>query len=131
MQHPHRSLLALCFAGLAFLVLFHSLAIRAVYPAYVGTVASLSPLLAGFWAVGIVAAFRGVARLAPVLALGFFAAMGYGLLLLAGGSSALLAACFFVVALVGQVTLGRIYLSSLPRRSEEEGEVVPGVRLRA
>lgn len=131
MQHPHRSLLALCFAGLAFLVLFHALVMRAVYPSYTGTISSLSPLLAGFWAVGIVAAFRGAVRLVPVLALGFFAAMGYGLLLLAGGSSALLSAGFFLVALFGQATLGRIYLSSLPRRNEEEREVVSGLRMRA
>ena len=133
MSHTHRSLTALAFAGLAFLAFFHGLSVRAVYPTYTSTVLSLSPVLAGFWAVSVVAAWRGEARLAPVLALGFFAAMGYGLLLRAGGSSWLLSFLFCTLALAGEVALGRLYLRGLPRRGEEgvEKEVVPGVRLRA
>lgn len=138
MQHPDRSLQfinlmvplsALCFAGLAFLAFFHALVMKAVYPHFGPTMQAYSPLLAGFWAVGIVAAWNGERRLAPVLALGFFAAMGYGLYLLAGGASLLVVAAFFAMALAGEYALARLYLRSLPRQEEEE--VLPGVRLRA
>lgn len=123
MQHTHRSFAALCFAGLAFLTLFHALSVRSVYPAYAGSFLGYSPLLAALFAAGLFGAWRGDVRLAPVLALGFFAAMGYGLFLLVGGASRVLVAAFFTFALAGQVALGRLFLGWAPRA--EEREVVP------
>jgi hypothetical protein len=120
----YRSLLCLSLLALSFLALFHALVIRELHPGFLSESLDLSPVVAGLWALGAVEAWLRNHRLAPVLALGFFAAMGYGFLLRSEGS-ALVGWAFVLAALVGQAALGKLYFRYLPRAADNRGEEGP------
>jgi len=130
MQSTFRALLALNFAALAFLTLFHAFVLSQVHPGYVSEYPFLAPLLAGLWAIGIVEVCNCVHRSAPLLALGFFAAFGYGFFLRQEGS-AIVGWLFVAFSLAGELTLGKTcfqYLSRFPApKPNKIGEARPSL----
>ncbi len=122
MEHRYRAYISLSFAGMAFVTLFHGLVIRQVYPGFNGGFRVLAPLMAGFWALSLLESWAGRDRSAPFLALGCFAAMGYGLWLGANGAS-LVGTFLLACAATGLVCLSRLYFLHLgrPDFSGEQG----------
>ncbi len=110
MEHTNRALTALMFAGLAFATLFHALVLRQVYPGQEGQFHWLPPVLAGLFALGLSEAWNGKPRTAPLLALGFIAAVAYGLRL-ALGDAALVGGFLLSCSALGLLFLSRSYLT--------------------
>lgn len=123
MEHRNRALIALSFSGMAFLALFHAYVIRQVYPGYSGQLRVLAPLVAGTWSVLLIEAWQARERSAPFLALGCFAALGYGFWLASGGA-ALVGTALAGCAAIGLVNLGQGYFLHL-NRPQFSGEL-PG-----
>lgn len=124
-QQTYKSFTALLFAFLSFAALFHLLVLREVYPGYFSNYHYISYSLAALWCASILASRQEAPKFAPLLALGYFAALTFGVWMVLKGRSSLMGSYFVIMGLLGVSALGRLYFEHLPGKGKPLAEPSP------